>query len=125
MGLLSKVSARKLMESGRNGPASGTVNKKNDSLESRIAHFHRIYNVLNCILFENNGEKNFCHTLQDIVYKTGTVIPLSSGNLLILLRGAVDRELIAHRLSRSLKTRLLLSFEAKNPQSVIKRLGKF
>ena len=123
--IIEDVADKMLMEPDKKNPEpqAEIISEDSDSVQAKIAHFYEIYNTLNCIIFENNGEEDFCRKVQDIVDRTGTVIPLSSGNPLILFRGTVDRELIAHRLSKSLNARLLLSFEAESPENVFERIS--
>ncbi|MDR2742637.1 MAG: hypothetical protein LBB98_10870 [Treponema sp.] len=45
----------------------------------------------------------------------GRTIPLPSKNILILFSKVRDRELLTHRLVKSLRTRALAGFEAKSP----------
>ena len=103
------------------------------SLEDEITMFHQAYLDFNCIVLENpaadekirpgeDEKSSFCKKVSDIIHKTGTVISLSSGNPLILLPIVMDRELIAHRLSKILNTRPLLSFESNNPENVLTRI---
>ena len=102
------------------------------AIEEEIAQFYRIYLDFNCIVLANpvtaskrtfNEQLGFCEKVSSIVGRTGTVIALPSGHPLILLSVEVDRELIAHRLSKTLKTKTLLSFEAKNPENALIRIS--
>ena len=91
-------------------------------LETRIRQFYDVYNNLNCIVLKSGGDKNLFHKIKNIIDRTGTVMLLPSGNPLILLRGTVDRELIAHRLSKSLNVLPLLTLQAESPEKLIKQL---
>ena len=112
MGLLSRASA---------GLKIGTDISDSISIENKIAYFYEAHNVLNCIVLETSGKHKI--NLQDIIGKIGTVITLSSGNSLIMFRAAVDRDLIAHRLSNSLNISSLQSFEASNPEFLKQIIG--
>ena len=101
--------------------------------ENEVILFHRMYLDFNCIVLENPAvsdglvvseeeKTDFCRTVLKMIHNAGTVIPLPSGNPLILLPIVVDRELIIHRLSKTLNTKPLLSFEANNPENVFTRL---
>jgi hypothetical protein len=105
--------------------------QKSNKVEKEIALFHRIYLDFSCIVLENpaaEAEDNsptktsFCEKVSAMIDKAGTVIPLASGRPLILFPIVIDRELIAHRLSKTLNTKLLLSFEANNPENVFTRI---
>jgi hypothetical protein len=52
----------------------------------------------------------------------GRAVPLPSKNILILFPQAPDRELLTHRLVKSLRTRALASFEAKSPGEAFSRI---
>jgi len=106
---------------------------KPSTVEEEIAQFHSTHLDFNCIVLENPcaaGESeyssvekdDFCEKVSVMIGKMGTVVPLPSGHPLILFPIVVDRELIAHRLSKTLKTKLLLSFEANNPENASTRL---
>ena len=99
-----------------------------DTLKEKIADYHNIHPVLNCILLEipesaNEEEKaDFCKKVSNMLSMTGTVLSLSGGLPLILLPDQIDRDLIAHRLSKSLKTKSLMSFEADSPENVYRKI---
>ena len=123
MGLLSRAT---INFASPNLDAVGSETGLNKTLppESEIKQFYDVYNVLNGIIFDSKGDNNFHVKIQNIIDRAGTVIPLPSGNPLILLRGTVDRELITHRLSRSLDIMPVLSFEAETPENLIKQIRK-
>ena len=98
------------------------------SFEEEIIRYHKINPVFNCVLLEipasSGGEDkaDFCQKVSGMINKIGSVIPLPSGRPLILLPSSIDRELIAHRLSKSLAAMPLLSFEAASPESVLNNI---
>ena len=94
------------------------------SVEEKIYQFYDVYKVLNCIVFDTKEKKNQARLIQNIIDRAGSVLALPSGNSLILLRGKVDRELIAHRLSKSLNLVSIMSLESKKPEKLIDILGK-
>ena len=101
------------------------------ALEEKIAQFHQTNADFHCILCDvpasagEDEKKGFCNKLAEMINKTGSVIPLPSNRPLILLPITMDRELIAHRLSRSLNTKPLLSFEVNSPENVINKINSF
>jgi len=103
--------------------------EKPGSLKDKITDYGRIHNDFGCILLDfpdsaGEEEKNgFCKTLSEVLNLTGTVLPLPTGRPLILLPGLYDRELIAHRLSLSLKARLIDCFEADSPDTVFEKIN--
>jgi len=95
-----------------------------NTVENEVTLFHRLYLDFNCIVLENPAaESGFCEKVSAIINKAGTVIPLASDRPMILFPIALDRELIAHRLSKTLNTKPLLSFEANNPENVFTRIN--
>jgi len=103
--------------------------EKPGALKDKIADYGRIHNDFGCILLDfpdSAGEEEktgFCKALSKILNLTGTVLPLPTGRPLILLPKLYDRELIAHRLSLSLKARLIDCFEADSPDIVFEKIN--
>ena len=110
------------------------LSEESDTLEAKIAQYQRDNGYCNCIVLEipdpaggpegNSADKEkFCKRVSDITSMTGTVFPLPSGRPLILLPLEKDRDLIAHRLSKSLNTRPLMSFEADSPENILGQIN--
>ena len=99
-----------------------------NALEEEIAQYHETNAAFHCLVFEHpasageDEKAGFCKKVSEMIHKTGVVIPLSLNRPLILLPGAMDRELIAHRISKSLKATPLLSFEADSPENALGKL---
>ena len=97
------------------------------TLKEKIAQFHKNQGNINCILFDvpenSKGKEDFCHRIAGMLDKNGTVIPLQTGRPLVLLPLSMDRELVAHRISKSLDTAPVFSFEADSPEKVIDRIN--
>jgi hypothetical protein len=53
---------------------------------------------------------------------TGTVRSLPGGNCLVLANAGVDRDLLAHRLAGTTKTRILFQFSADSVAGVLEEL---
>ena len=134
LAILEDASGKLVLQKKEKTGASTEINVDDDSsveafadvkggkLEEEISLFHRMHLDFSCIVLENPGDTDFCSKVTVIVDKTGTVLSLPSGHSLILLPIVLDRELIAHRLSKTLNTKILLSFEANNPENVITRV---
>jgi len=106
----------------------GLLSRANDNpFEPSLEAFIKKYNNLNCIVFDcppNADDKTqFCQKINTMIDKTGAVIPLLTGRLLIMLPLSIDRELIAHRLSKTLDAKILLSFQADSSEIVINRVN--
>ncbi|MDR0388285.1 MAG: hypothetical protein LBH57_09655 [Treponema sp.] len=61
------------------------------------------------------GFKTFFAAVSSMVASIGRALPLSSKNVLFLFSKDLDRELLTHRLVKTLRTRALVSFEADSP----------
>jgi len=102
--------------------------KTETMLQKQIRGYNKMYAVFNCIILENpfadeDADRiTFLQKVTETVGVTGTVLALSSDRPLILLPESMDRELIAHRLSKTLNTRPLLSFNADSPENVFEHL---
>ena len=106
------------------------------AVEGEVAFFHRMHLDFECLVLDGSAADgadkdaaggDFCETVSAIIDKAGTVIPLTQGMTqgfpLILLPAALDRELIAHRLSKTLSAKVLLSFSADSAESAIRQLN--
>ena len=136
MGLLSRAADVANRAGGVNEPegdASQTVlrkvkvSKKNLSvLKKKISEYQKIYRIFGCILLKNQaqekGKVDFCEKLTKMTGNIGIASPINHSLALILLPSETDRELIAHRLSKSLNARSVLSFRAVSPEYVINRI---
>ena len=98
--------------------------KDTSTVEGKIFQFHKTHAKFNCIVLEIpvTQEFNISQKLNEMLKHLGIVIPLSNGRPLILFPERIDRELIAHRLSKRLNTSSLLSFETNSPENAINRI---
>jgi len=102
---------------------SGEAALNQSLIEEKINQFHQMHLEFNCIVLEKPAmETTFCERVSAMVDHLGAVIPLPSDRPLILFPAMMDRELIAHRLSKTLNTKVLLSFEASNPEKALIRI---
>jgi len=92
--------------------------------EGRIFQFFKTNKISNCIVYSEKGLKNLKASIPIIVDKIGTFISLPSGNFIILMKESIDRELVSHRLHKSLKINPLLSMQTDNPKILLSRIGK-
>ena len=96
-------------------------------LEKKVAEYQKVYRIFGCILLENQayekGKPDFCEQLAKMTGNMGIASPINNSHALILLPSEMDRELIAHRLSKSLNAEPVLSFRAANPEYVINRIN--
>jgi len=134
--IISNTADKFFIESDRNvsepvpetNPAGPSPVEQNE-LEEKIAAYHLNHVEFNCIVLEipsssgDDDKANFSKRVSEILNTLGPVLTLSTGCPLILLPKMMDRELIAHRLSKVLNTRPLLSFEANSPENVFSRIN--
>jgi hypothetical protein len=73
---------------------------------------------------EKEGEP-FCRQVDRIVAALGAAFPLSSRHVLVLFSNTVDRELLAHRLSKSLDTEAPAVFQADSVNIVVEYIRPF
>ncbi|MDR1286255.1 MAG: hypothetical protein LBK08_01470 [Treponema sp.] len=82
-----------------------------------------------CIVFEMPDEyrdsAEFSGVLSGIVGALGLSLPLPCRFSLVLVPGDFDHELLAHRLSKSLKIRAPLQFRANSPAEAMKHLHAY
>jgi hypothetical protein len=111
------------------GEASGGPSR--DSIEKEIAHFHHTCSPFSGIVFEAadsmpEAERPlFQKRLLTMVSLSGVTIPLTPLRSLVLLSTTLDRELIAHRIVKSLHTRTLRIFDADSPGEALSAIRSF
>ena len=99
------------------------------SIKEKITEYHSTHAGFGCIILENpespeeGEEADFYSKASHVMEKTGLVIPLPKGRPLILLPALMDRELIAHRFSKSFHAVPVLSFETDNPDEAMSRIN--
>jgi hypothetical protein len=76
---------------------------------------------------QENGETkaDFTEKVSRMVSSFGSVFSLSTGNCLTLFSKTMDRELLAHRLSKSLNTQVVYHFQADDPDTALSQLGPY
>ncbi|MDR0377261.1 MAG: hypothetical protein LBH70_05655 [Spirochaetaceae bacterium] len=71
---------------------------------------------------EEAGFEKFFAAADSMSASFGKAVGLPSKNILILFSKTLDRELLTHRLTKSLKTRVVASFEAGSPEEALSRI---
>ena len=128
MGLLSRA-AKKNKNGAASKPApakAGILEARPGVLEELINHYLREYKNFGCVVFEkphNKTEKDVCKELIEMLDILGDVVPLTPERQLILLPPTLDRDLIAHRLSKNINIKAILSFQANNPESAFRNIN--
>jgi hypothetical protein len=88
------------------------------SIHGIIVSYPKNYNE------EKEGE-SFIQQLNRITAVLGTAVSLSPRYSLVLFSNTVDRELLAHRLSRTLKAETPVVFQSDNVASVVEYIRPF
>ena len=110
MGLLSKAAVR---------CSPGESAKARDDAREFIEDFQKTNPSFHCIVLENTGEL----VTAGILGKTGKSRALPGGNCLVLAPGRIDRDLLAHRLSKSLAAKLLCRCGAGSAEEALEALA--
>ena len=120
MGLLSKAGGRSNKKSAPPPAETEKTLAGNFPIETKLAQFHQMHHEFNCVVLAPAvKEAGFCEKVTAMLDKTGSVIPLPLDRPLILFSAEIDRELIAHRLSKTLNAKILLSFTADNVENAL------
>jgi hypothetical protein len=129
MGLLSKAAASiKAGVSDEYAP----VSKLPPGLQNEIIKYCNTYTSVYGIVLacpqnydeEQEGE-TFVKQLNRIIAALGTAVPLSPHYCLVLFSNTVDRELLAHRLSKTMETETPVVFQADNLNAVVEYIRPF
>jgi len=116
MGLLGKAIAKhnaSIVKSASDGAAFIGV-------QSLISDFHDKNPLFHVILLQGRGDINAmlaCHG--------AALVDLPGGNTLVLLPGALDRELFAHRLSHSAGLTALSQLSADSPSLALEKIKPY
>jgi len=117
MGLLGKAIAKNNMDLAANAALSASAAPAD--IESIIVNFHRKSPAFHCIVLQGLVPDGMiaCHGAK--------CVELPGRNTLTLLPGALDRELFAHRLSRSTGSAVLIQFDANAPSLALETLNPY
>ncbi|MDR1100169.1 MAG: hypothetical protein LBL28_06770 [Treponema sp.] len=148
MGLLQKAVVKASPESAEPGIAgagedlilpseNGTPGDKSGEaagppgLEHELREYHKNHPAFQGIVLAvpppEDGETagGFFEKVSRTVRFFGTLFPLSPENGLVLVPDNIDRELLSHRLSKSLNTRTLYHFMADDPGAALSLLDPY
>jgi hypothetical protein len=102
------------------------------ALKNEIIRYCNTFTSVNGIILayppnydEKKEGESFCNQVNRMTAALGTAIPLSARYSLVLFSNTVDRELLAHRLSRSLETEVPVVFQADNVNAVVEYIRPF
>jgi hypothetical protein len=148
MGLLSKAAEKKQGSANRAGGNAGGQGKNREKvlvppeyravdglpgeLKNEIVKYCNTYTSVHGMILsypQNYDEKkegeSFNRQVNRIIAVLGTAVPLSPRYSLVLFSNIIDRELLAHRLSRSLKTEVPVVFHSDNPAQVVEYIRPY
>ncbi|MDR2758972.1 MAG: hypothetical protein LBB78_06305 [Spirochaetaceae bacterium] len=111
MGLLSKAASRGIRQ-----------------IEEELIQYHMAYGVISGIIFEtpeNMEYQGFIDELSATTASFALTLPLSTFRCLILFPASVDKELVAHRISRTLKIEACFLFESESPEGAFEILRPY
>jgi hypothetical protein len=75
--------------------------------------------------FKGKNEKDFYVRISQVIAMMGSALPLPSGRVLAIFPAAADRELIAHRLEKSLNTKALVVFAAESSAKALEYIEPY
>jgi hypothetical protein len=106
----------KILTRKAQNPASQYLANISDPAEAAIAQYNKINSQFNGILLDLPADtaEDFNKAVYNMVTLLGIAVVLPSGRNLILLPGTLDKELVAHRLSKSLNVKALMVFTAES-----------
>jgi hypothetical protein len=105
--------------------------QKQSGTADEIRQYHSSHASFQGIILEipqgENGETaaDFSEKVFRMISAFGSVSSLPAGNCMALFPETIDRELLAHRLSKSLKTRMLYHFQADDPGMAMAQIGPY
>jgi hypothetical protein len=129
MGLLQKAADKTGSDPEKSKRGAAGSGPKNT--EEAISNFHNTHLSFQGIVLEippeirGETQEAFCEKVSRMVSAFGLVFPLSPGNALVLIPDELDRELLAHRLSKSLHTQVLSCFQANDPGRALELLAPY
>jgi hypothetical protein len=129
MGLLSKAAAR---IKARAPDEYAPVSKLSPELRNEIVKCCNTYTSVHGIVLacprnydEEKERETFIEQLNRVVSALGIAVPLSPRYCLVLFSNTVDRELLAHRLSKTMETEAPVVFQADNLNAVVEYIRPF
>jgi hypothetical protein len=126
MGLLGKAIAINNAHAAAESVVSeGVVSGATHAIQSFIKDFHYEHPQFHGIILKGKSASSSEDVYGMIACHGAVTADLSGGNVLVLLPGALDRELFAHRLSRSADLPILSQVSADSPALAIKTLSPY
>jgi hypothetical protein len=104
----------------------GVVSAATHAIQTFINDFHHTNPQFHSIVFRKSEASRSSEDIYDMIVCHGaTVADLSGGNVLVLLPGALDRELFAHRLCHSAGLSILSQLSADSPALALETLNPY
>ncbi|MDR2258829.1 MAG: hypothetical protein LBE14_06745 [Treponema sp.] len=111
--------------------ANHPAGQSREEIARGLRQYHTNHPSFQGILLEpprkerGEAKNGFTERVSRMVSSFGSVFPLPPGNCLVLFPETIDRELLAHRLSKSLDSQVLRHFQADDPGTAIIQLGPY
>ncbi|MDR2136444.1 MAG: hypothetical protein LBO76_07500 [Treponema sp.] len=141
MGLLNKAAGKIKAREARGGIPEGgnpapseyaSVRNFPGELQNEIIKYCNTFTSVHGIVLayppdydEKKEGEPFCGQVNRIVAALGSAVPLSPRHTLVLFSNTVDRELLAHRLSKSLAAEVPVVFQAESVDIVAEYIRPF
>jgi hypothetical protein len=130
-GIISDVKDVFIPEDERTGTQETEAPEKTASLFKALSQYHQSYPSFQGILLEppdtmgEDEKDDFPRQISAMVSSFAVVVEFPPRRSLILFPTSMDRELLMHRLTKSLKTGALFAFEADNPDTALEMLRPY
>jgi hypothetical protein len=126
MGLLGKAIAINAHAAGVTSESPSSGGGASSAIRSYINDFHYKNHQFHGIVFQESATSSKSEEIYDMIACHGAVVAdLSGGNILVLLPGALDRELFAHRLAHSAGLTTLFQMSADSPALALETLNPY
>jgi hypothetical protein len=131
MGLLGKAIAKQkhsgsVASDGGVASSAASGGAASSAIRSFVNDFHHTNPQFHGIVFQKSEASKSSEDIYDMIVCHGaTVADLSGGNIFVLLPGALDRELFAHRLCHSAGLSILSQVSVDSPVLALERLSPY
>jgi len=135
MGLLSKASFKTSAAASQELPAetepAAVSSTSIKAAKAALIQYQKQNPLFSCIVIDFPGKSSgaakneFAGKLAQMTRLAGITSALPNGRSIVLLPAGIDRDLIAHRLSASLKTKTLAAVSADNPDNALSEIRPY
>jgi hypothetical protein len=97
-------------------------------IKDELVRYHRAHGVFSGIIFEApqpNEYQGFTEQVATMTAFFALTLRLPVFRCLILFPSSIDKELVAHRIAKSLNTRICLIFQSESPEGAFESFRSF